>query len=467
MVDIKPIIRPVKAAWDLTLTKTEYTKLLKGFTPQMMEDKWTCQAEKPDSYGNTVVHLACGWEAYGTYELKIRGGNPARIVQITWETNKENIPEHQAKKNAINLCDSLTGTELKQHQMHKSHHHISRESRIIGALLALHAGDSLGATCEFDTHAKIAQEYPHGLDRIIGGGPFNWPAGNATDDTDMTRGVLLAYSTVKPGQDVAALAGDNFLDWLKGDWPGRKLDSSPVDIGGATSNGLRNYKETHDVNHSGVGPGSAGNGSLMRCLPTGLFQPDKTKLIAESIRISRITHRDLRCTISCAVYNWIVSNLVDGATPHEAVKAGETLAEKLADESYNDDHHKSGGNKLGTKYEVRDALRLARKIDLPRMAANGPPADMLPGKCSGYVIETLALAVAALLDERPLKRVLVDVVRVGKDTDTNGAVAGGLLGARDGEDAVPREWRNRLQFGGEFKALARLIILRRKHYKGE
>lgn len=460
MVDIKPIVRPVKAAWDVSLTKTDYSKLLKGFTPQMMEDKWTCQAEKPDSYGNTVVHLACGWGAFATYELKIRGGNPARIVQIKWETDKENIPEHRAKKNAINLCDGLTGTELKHHA-HKSEKQISRESRIIGALLALHAGDSLGATVEFDSHAKIAKEYPHGLDRIIGGGPFNWPAGNATDDTDMTRGVLLAYSTVKPGQDVAAIAGENFLDWLKGDWPGRMLDSWPVDIGGATSQGLRNFKETHDVNHSGAGPGSAGNGSLMRCLPTGLFQPDKNKLIAESIRISRITHRDLRCTISCAVYNWIVSQLISGATPHEAVAAGEVLAEKLADENYRDDI------KSGKKYEVRDALRTARKIDLPRMARNGPPVDMFPGKCSGYVIETLVLAVAALLDQRPLKQVLVDVVRVGKDTDTNGAVAGGLLGARDGEDAVPREWRNRLQFGGEFGALARFIILRRKYYKGE
>lgn len=460
MVDIKPIVRPVKAAWDVSLTKSEYAKLLKGFTPQMMEDKWTCQAEKPDSYGNTVVHLAGGWGAFGMYELKIRGGNPARIVQIKWETDKENISEHQAKKSALNLCDSLTGTELR-HLASKPEKYISRESRIIGALLALHAGDSLGATVEFDSHSKIAEKYPHGLDRIIGGGPFNWPAGNATDDTDMTRGVLLAYSTVKPGQDVAAIAGDNFLDWLKGDWPGRESDSWPVDIGGATSQGLRNFKETHDVNHSGAGPGSAGNGSLMRCLPTGLFQPDKNKLIAESIRISRITHRDLRCTISCAVYNWIVSQLISGATPHEAVAAGEALAEKLADENYRED------TKSGKKYEVRDALRTARKIDLPRMARNGPPADMFPGKCSGYVIETLALAVAALLDERPLKKVLVDVVRVGKDTDTNGAVAGGLLGARDGENAVPREWRNRLQFGGEFGALARFIVLRRKYYNGE
>ena len=36
--------------------------------------------------------------------------------------------------------------------------------------------------------------YPDGLRDIVGGGPFCWPAGHATDDTDLTRAVLLAYA---------------------------------------------------------------------------------------------------------------------------------------------------------------------------------------------------------------------------------------------------------------------------------
>ncbi len=107
--------------------------------------------------------------------------------------------------------------------------YITRQSRVIGALPGLHAGDSLGASVEFKTHAWIADTYPRGggeLRHITGGGPFNWPAGHATDDTDMTRGVLLAYRDIlfdanlhhgsKP-EDVAVHAGKHFLEWLRGD----------------------------------------------------------------------------------------------------------------------------------------------------------------------------------------------------------------------------------------------------------
>jgi ADP-ribosylglycohydrolase len=45
-------------------------------------------------------------------------------------------------------------------------------------------------------------------------------------------------------------------------------------------------------------------------------------------------------------------------------------------------------------------------------------------------------------------------VRVGSDTDTNGAIAGGLLGVRDGVAATPVRWRAVLQFADEFLATA-------------
>lgn len=78
----------------------------------------------------------------------------------------------------------------------------------------------------------------------------------------------------------------------------------------------------------------------------------------------------------------------------------------------------------------------------------------MPGGCSGFVLESLALAVAAVLDPRSLEDVLVDIVRVGNDTDTNAAIAGGLLGARDGEDAVRRRWTSKLQFATELRSIA-------------
>ncbi|OCK76495.1 ADP-ribosylglycohydrolase family protein [Lepidopterella palustris CBS 459.81] len=336
----------------------------------------------------------------------------------------------------------------------------TRFSRIAGALLALHAGDSLGASLEFSPWASVRTRYPNGLREIIGGGPFNWPPGHATDDTDLTRAVLLAYrdqaefmtggedaaldtppayKTADGGFDVVRAAADYMVQWNQGNWPGRQPGSRPVDIGNATVIGLGRYKQSRDPRNAGAGPGQAGNGSLMRCLPTGLFVGDRARRIKESEEISGVTHNDRRCTASCTVYNEIVASLVGGLTPDAALERAEVLVKELDCKP------------------VEEAVKRGRSISLAAIAQNGPGVE-LPGKAGGFVLESLILAVAAVLDPRPLADVLVDVVRVGSDTDTNGAIAGGLLGARDGVEAVPLGWKQKLQFRSEFEDVVRRIL---------
>ncbi|KAF1738962.1 ADP-ribosyl-(dinitrogen reductase) glycohydrolase [Beauveria bassiana] len=348
---------------------------------------------------------------------------------------------------------------------------ITRESRIIGALLGLHAGDALGATVEFQSHGSIKAAYPPGhsstLGSITGGGVFRWTPGHATDDTDMTRGVLLAYldcltDAAHAHDDVATRAGRYFLKWRSGEWPGRAPGSRPVDIGAATDDGLARFAKTLDPEKAGAGQGRAGNGSLMRCLPTGLFRAaaaagDAQRLVAESMRISRITHDDALCTVSCAVYNTIVAELVQGRGPDAAVDAGIRLCRKL-EHAQPPPQDKKKTTTTTTTPSVLGALKLGTQLRLQGLARFGPPPSAMPGECSGYVLDSLSVAVAALLDPRCLEDVLVDVLRVGKDTDTNAAIAGGLLGARDGEDAIPRRWQDRLQFGKEFRTIATSII---------
>lgn len=272
----------------------------------------------------------------------------------------------------------------------------------------------------------------------------------------MTRAVVLAYKSLhdyKSGPqalsddtDVARLAGDKFLAWLDGDWPDpdRKLGMLPKDVGNATARGLDKYRRSRDPDNAGAGPGSAGNGSLMRCLPTGLFQRDLEKVTTESIRISRITHNDFRCTTACAVYNHIVAALIEGASVDYAVRAGKAVAARL-------EKRRDG--------EVYCAVQRGTELRVEDMVKSGPPPDM-KGNCSGYVLESLTVAVAAVLDSRCLEDVLVDVIRIGHDTDTNAAIAGGLLGARDGEAAIPERWRKKLQFGGEFTEIALQLVPR-------
>jgi ADP-ribosylglycohydrolase len=311
-----------------------------------------------------------------------------------------------------------------------------RRDRIAGALLGVHAGDSLGATVEFRSWASIRAKYPDGVREITGGGPFGWPPGHATDDTDLTRAVLLAY-TPEPAPDPVRAAADRMLAWISGDWPGRAPGSAPRDVGRATTVGLGNYSLSRDPRKAGAGPGQAGNGSLMRCVPTALAVADPAERILQSREISAITHDDPRCTASCAAYNEIVAALVGGADPARAVEVGEAAAVGLGVQP------------------VTDAIAFGRGLSVRAMAATG--ATHLPDEGAGYVLDSLSIAVAAVLDERPFEDVLVDVVRLGRDTDTNGAIAGGLLGARDGAAAIPARWTSLLQFGAEFTAASHAL----------
>jgi ADP-ribosylglycohydrolase len=204
-----------------------------------------------------------------------------------------------------------------------------RHDRIAGALLGVHAGDALGATLEFMPWHAIRERYPDGLRDIVGGGPFGWPAGHATDDTDLTRAVLLAY--LAPGHaDIVRAAADNMLAWLDGDWPGREPGSRPRDIGAATHHGLERYRRCGDPRAAGAGHGQAGNGSLMRCIPTALAITDRSRRIRESIEISAITHDDERATVACAAYNEIAAALLRETPPEQAVTAGLAAARELA-----------------------------------------------------------------------------------------------------------------------------------------
>ena len=53
---------------------------------------------------------------------------------------------------------------------------------------------------------------------------------------------------------------------------------------------------------------------------------------------------------------------------------------------------------------------------------------------------------------------LLWLANAGGDTDTNGAVAGGLLGARDGEEAVPAGWISQVAKVDELRELAEQLV---------
>jgi len=239
------------------------------------------------------------------------------------------------------------------------------------------------------------------------------------------------------------------LDWFEGRWPGRTPGSRPRDVGGATRDGLTHYAAGRDPRRCGAGPGRAGNGSLMRCIATALAVADPRRRIRESAEISAVTHDDPRATLSCAAYNEMVVVLLDGGTPAAAVERGRQAVGQAVTDAMT---AAPGADVTAAATAVVEALEVGARLRPVDLAAEGPGG--LPDAGGGFVLDSLSLAVAAVLDPRDLVDVLVDIVRVGSDTDTNAAIAGGLLGARDGAGALPAGWVQRLQFADEFRTAA-------------
>jgi len=60
---------------------------------------------------------------------------------------------------------------------------------------------------------------------------------------------------------------------------------------------------------------------------------------------------------------------------------------------------------------------------------------------TGYVYHTVPVALHAWLrHQRNLRSAVIEVVGCGGDTDTTGAIVGGIVGAAVGKAGIPRDW---------------------------
>ncbi|MCK9931776.1 ADP-ribosylglycohydrolase family protein [Frankia sp. Mgl5] len=300
------------------------------------------------------------------------------------------------------------------------------QQRVHGALLGLAAGDALGATLEFMPPEEIRRR--HGVHtEITGGGAFGWRPGQGTDDTDLTIAVARAYAD---GYQLGAVT-EHFLRWYRG---------RPRDIGGMTAASLGRIADGEEPLAAGAAAtaaargGGAGNGSLMRALPTGLTRSHPDRCAREAAEISAVTHADPRCVHACVAYTAIVSALVEGTPVPEALHAG------------------------------RDTTPTVPAPEVDAALATSAATSLTDLPTTGYVVHSLAVAVWALQQPDSLEDLLVAVVNRGDDADTTGAITGGLLGARDGAAAVPARWAQQLEYAPEISELAPALHSLRSHH---
>ncbi len=282
--------------------------------------------------------------------------------------------------------------------------------RAQGALVGQAAGDALGTTVEFRDRESIARMFPEGVRDLIGGGPYGLLPGQITDDTELA--LALARSLVEHGKFDDDAVAARYVAWYASD---------PFDIGRTTRQAFRISKPSDqglaETIRSQASWDSQANGSLMRQSPLGVFGwcMDEQDLADLSCRDSTLSHPHPTCQESCVAYTHAMAFAIrTGGTPRDVYE--DTL----------------------TFVRSRPSSKDTGVIGVLETASKSPPGNF--SHQMGWVLIALRNAFHRLLHAESLEEGIIETVRCGGDTDTNGCIAGALMGSVFGLPAIPERW---------------------------
>lgn len=256
-------------------------------------------------------------------------------------------------------------------------------SRLAGAIYGAAVGDALGATFEghYSDENRVAA--------MVGGGQFSLAAGEVTDDTYMMLSLFDTWveeHTFDPSvflPKVILTVREHPQTFGRTTGTLAKLVEMGCDADAAVKliDGLY---------------GSRTNGSVMRTLPIGLVTPTLKETEDTARKVSQFTHYSSDAAFACSVVSGTVYRLYHGESKEKALRY------------------------------VPQVFREGECI---------PSVDAIESTRCVYHLFSRADTFSDLMNE---------ACRLGGDSDTIAAIAGGMWGAAYGLDTIPEEWRNKL-----------------------
>ena len=327
------------------------------------------------------------------------------------------------------------------------------QDRCRGLMAGLAAGNLLGIPCEGWPREEIRLRWPGGVRDIEARSGY-------PDDDDLAQAVILAAAC----HGAEALDADDLARqfWVWGEENGLGMGHATratlARYGGIPPRcyGSRNMSARRRVSArpgfrvarepvglpalaasraawEDAGGKAAGNGAVMRCAPLAIrWRQDDTALVRNTVVSAVITHWDARCIWSAVFVNLAIASLLreppHGALPlvERAERARETLGDALAP--------------FGIDAPV--PTKVTKALDIADVTT--PEEIGLDGWDMGYTLKAMQVALWCAHRAAGFEEALIAVVNAGGDTDTNGAVAGAVLGARFGLEAIPKRWRGRV-----------------------
>ena len=294
----------------------------------------------------------------------------------------------------------------------------------LNGIMGVVVGDALGCPVQFESRKEVAR---HPVTGMRGYGTFKLPEGSWTDDSSLT--IALLESIRRTGKiDLDDIMG-NFMKWL---YDGEFTPyGKSYDIGRGTMQAINRYRKNGNAKKCGGDEQwNNGNGSLMRIIPACIYctvmenngmYSDRDAIDAIH-SVGSLTHAHIRSNIACGLYFFMVKNILIGdGSLKERMQEGITQGFAF--------YESCPAGKENLHYYDR----LKDLDDFKSL-----PADKI--RSTGYVVDTLEAAIWALITTDSFDQTLLKAVNLGDDTDTVGAIAGGLAGLYYGYESIPGEW---------------------------
>lgn len=304
--------------------------------------------------------------------------------------------------------------------------------KVKSVLFGVAVGDALGVPVEFKSRETIVK---NPVTDMIGYGTYDLPPGTWSDDSSLSFCLAEALT-----QELDLyIVGQNFVKWFHdGYWTPH---GNVFDIGIATRQAISRLANGEKPELAGgFDERDNGNGSLMRIAPLLFYLLDKPINQRYHIikNVSSITHGHVRSVIACFYYLEFAKQLFEEKDKFEIYT---NLQSHVA-------NHLKSLSIDSKEIELFDRLL---KSDIYNV-------DESQIQSSGYVLHTLEASIWCLLTTNNYKEAVLKAVNLGSDTDTTGAVTGGLAGLLYGLHNIPKTWIEQIARKEDIENLAERLI---------
>lgn len=293
-----------------------------------------------------------------------------------------------------------------------------------GMLVGLAVGDALGAPVEPDNSSEAIMALG---DDVVGEmRASHLPKGVWTDDTSMA--LCLADSLITSSGYDSWDVMERYVKWLEEGY--RCYFDNGIGVGLQTYVSIGRFMEDDPIiRKDEERHWHAGNGTVMRLAPA-VIAAHPNQSIEDTVKIcwlsARETHYSVEAEAATEIFGAVLYQALELDSKDEIIDVAKYSTGKAYDDA------------LSKIMDYKDSEKLK---DL-----------------GGYVIDCLRIAVWGFMSFDNFEKGMIEIIKLGGDTDTNAAVYGQLAGAYYGFNRIPQRWLTDLYLRDEIVEIADRLL---------